>query len=74
MAIVFRVGGELMAYVRRFSDGRVWYAEDRHRVVVPQLALKSSELSLSSSDTLSIANRVKSLEEDMLKIKKIINI
>ncbi|MCX6719399.1 MAG: hypothetical protein NTZ38_03440, partial [Candidatus Taylorbacteria bacterium] len=31
--------GELEVCAYRFSDGRVWHAEYRHRVVVPQLAL-----------------------------------
>jgi len=34
----FRSGGRLEVYVRRFEDGSVWDAVDRHRVVVPQLA------------------------------------
>ncbi len=33
--------GTLDAYVSRFSDDRVWDAGYRHRVVVPQLALKN---------------------------------
>ncbi len=31
--------GRLEVYVRRFSNDFVWRAEDRHRIVVPQLAL-----------------------------------
>ena len=32
-------GGTLLVHVRRFSDGRVWLAGHRRRVVSPQLAL-----------------------------------
>lgn len=31
-------GGSLKVHVRRLGDDGVWHAEDRHRVVVPQLA------------------------------------
>ncbi len=42
VADVFRSsGGRVEADVGRFSDGYVWDAEDRHRVVVPQLKLGS---------------------------------
>lgn len=34
-------GGKLGAFVRLFSDDRVWFAVDRVRVVVPQLKLES---------------------------------
>lgn len=77
--------GGLRARVRRLSCGGVWGAGFRHRVVVP--ATKSSD-SLSEIDTLTpghyepsdidrnipnLVQRVKSLESDMKKIKKLIN-
>jgi hypothetical protein len=37
----FGVGGRLGVYVYRFSSDDVWDAEDRHRIVVPQLTLAS---------------------------------
>lgn len=55
IALVRFVGvGQLKVSVFRFSDDFVWFAEYR-RVVVPQLALKKVELSLSDSDALSLA-------------------
>jgi hypothetical protein len=41
VARVYRVGGGLEASVDRFSSDRVWGAEYRRRVVVPQLRLES---------------------------------
>ncbi len=39
VALVFvRSRGGLGVLVHRFENSRVWYAEDRHRLVVPQLA------------------------------------
>lgn len=43
------VDGSLSAGVGHFSRGGVWYAEYRPRVVVPQLALGNSGLSLSEA-------------------------
>ena len=39
--------GQLLAYVCRFSGDSIWYAERRHRIVVPQLALNRSVSSIS---------------------------
>lgn len=51
--VYFRDGGRLRVHVRRFSYDDVWYAERRHRVVVPQLALKHFE----TTDTLTLGER-----------------
>lgn len=40
--VYFVDGGHLRVRVRRFSDGRVWRAGDRGRVVVPQLCPSGS--------------------------------
>ena len=37
--VYFDDGGQLEVHVSRLSRDRVWFAEGRHRVVVPQLAL-----------------------------------
>lgn len=48
--------GLLGAYVDRLSHEHVWDADHRHRVVVPQLALKNSEPSPSDSSTLDTSD------------------
>lgn len=54
-SVYVRVGGALSARVYRFSFDYVWYAGDRLRVVVPQLALNNSEP--NPSDTLIDINQ-----------------
>lgn len=53
-SVYVRSGGGLGVDVNRLSDGRVWSAERRHRVVFPQLTphpLDSDSLTPRSSDT-----------------------
>ncbi len=50
--VLFDDGGSLEVRVRRFSCDGVWSAEYRLRFVVPQLALKSPELTPSPSDNM----------------------
>lgn len=56
--------GYLNAHCRRFSDGIVWYAEHRYRIVIPQLTLKTSEPKTPSDfDSLTISNLEKRIEK-----------
>jgi hypothetical protein len=50
VARVHVYSGGLDVYVFRFEDSRVWFADDRRRVVVPQLDTKS----LKSTDILAL--------------------
>lgn len=63
--VYFYGGGRLGVDVLRFSRGDVWGAENRHRIVVPQLALESSEtepLTPSYSDFLTLERIEKKLD------------
>lgn len=73
VAIVdFDGGGRLCVYVYKFSDGRVWDAEGRHRIVVPQRSLKTLESeSLSSSESLTLKSAIKICKENGLTVTKI---
>ena len=64
----FRFGGRLRVSVYRFGRSGVWYAEYRHRVVVPQLAD-----TLECSDD-SILGRLDSLEKFKSEVEKILKI
>lgn len=67
--------GRLGVFVSRFSDDDVWCAEHRHRIVVPQLALKHFDS--SPSDTLSFSARalekIKRIENELLELKNILH-
>lgn len=58
-----RSGGLLHAYVRRFSRARVWRAGFRHRIVIPQLALKTLDLDPQTLGTfVALEQRIAELE------------
>jgi hypothetical protein len=59
--------GQLGVYVRRLSFDYVWNAEYRHRIVVPQLALK--HFGISPSDALTLEKRVENIEEWIRNVK-----
>lgn len=66
-SVYFDGGGRLRAYVRRFSDGYVWRAESRHRVVVKQLKSNPSEI-----DSLNLS-RFGLLEKRIERLEKLFN-
>lgn len=67
--VLFRGGGGLLVGVRRFSRDGVWFAERRHRMVVPKLILENS--GPRSSDALTLL--VQQLEKTLAAIKEALN-
>jgi hypothetical protein len=73
VARVYGDDGELKARVYRFSYEFVWGAEYRCRVVIPQLALKtSSAISLEPSATLSLEAAIAKVKEAGYQVSKIL--
>ena len=57
----------LFVRVGRFENSSVWHADDRHRVVVPQLSLKNSEQSLKLFDPLELKIEYSGIKYKLVK-------
>lgn len=71
VADVYVDPGGLDVYVSRFSRDNVWVAENRHRIVLPQLALKHVDpVTLRNSDSVSLESAIQMVKDAGYRVMK----